>query len=119
LVRPSCPLLEYLLPPKASVCVCSQQAAGQTRSQDLRVEWRIFMRHAPASCKSNKDRIADEWQEFELRFPGWIRLDEIVEFDVHDFDWSKTPAGPLGVVFAVDFAEQRVAGSCERIVART
>jgi hypothetical protein len=77
------------------------------------------MRHARASCKSNKDRIANEWQEFELRFPSWVCLDEVFEFDVDDFDWSETAAGPLGPVLAVNFAEQCVARSGEDFVART
>ena len=69
------------------------------------------MRHARTSCKSNKDRITDEWKKFELRFPRRICLDEVIEFDVDHFDWSEPAAGPLGPVLAVDFAEQRVARS--------
>ena len=67
------------------------------------------MRHARAGCKSNKDMIANEWKKFELRFPGGVCLDEVIEFDVDDFDWSETAAGPLGPILAVNFAEQRVA----------
>ena len=67
------------------------------------------MRHGRASCKSNKDRIADEWQEFELRFPCRVCFGELIEFDVDDFDWAESATGPLGPVLAVDFAEKCVA----------
>jgi len=77
------------------------------------------MRHARAGCKSNKDMIANEWKKFELRFPGRVCLDEVIEFDVDDFDWSETAAGPLGPVLAVDFAEQRVARSREYVLSWT
>ena len=74
------------------------------------------MRHARASCKSNKDRITDEWEEFELRFPGWICFDEVVEFDVDDLDWSEPAAGSFSSVLAVDFAKQCVARIGEFVV---
>lgn len=74
------------------------------------------MRHARASCKSNKDRIADERKEFELRFPSWVCLDELIEFDVDDLDWSEPAARPFGPVLAVDFAEQRVARSGDYVI---
>ena len=74
------------------------------------------MRHARASCKSNKDMIAKQWQEFELRFPRWGCADEIIETDAQDLDSSEPTAGALGAVLAVYFADQGVAGSSECVV---
>ena len=69
---------------------------------------------------TNRDkglRIAKQWQEFELCFPGRICCDEIVEVDVYDLDWSEPAARTLCSVLAVYFAEQCVGGSGERVVA--
>ena len=77
------------------------------------------MRHARASCKSNEDRIAQQWEKFKLRFPRRVCLDEVLEFDVDDLDWSEPAAGPLGPVLAVDFAEQRVARRREYVLTWT
>ena len=88
------------------------------KSAEIGMPWRIFMRQAGTSNKSNKDRISDQGKKLELRFPRGIAGEsfcEVTNVALRTNNSSESATGAFASVLTIDLTKKLVTTGGDQI----